>query len=80
MTKTDNFRMERIDKLLNELRYEVERGLMEHEIDETLGFVFYHHLSRSIPGGVVMCEFRTRPMPYYNIHPDHLQPRLRVVK
>ena len=29
-----NFRRERIEKLLNELRYEVERGMLEHEIDE----------------------------------------------
>ena len=76
----ESFRLERIQKLLHELRYEVERGMMENEIDEHIGFQFVVPISRNIPGGVVMCQFRTRPMPSYAISPDDLQPRLRVVK
>ncbi len=60
---TDSYRMERIDRLLQELRYEIVRGMMEREIDETLGFTFIVPMSRSIPYGVVRCEFRTRPEP-----------------
>lgn len=74
-----NFRRERIEKLLHELRYEVERGMMEREIDETMGFRFYVPISTAIPDGVVFCEFRTRPIPRYEMHPDYLEPRLRVV-
>jgi len=36
MSDPTNFRQERIEKLLHELRSEVERGILEHDIDETL--------------------------------------------
>ena len=80
MTDTTNFRRERIEKLLHELRYEVERGMMERDIDETMGFRFYVPISSAIPDGVVFCEFRTRPVPRHFMHPDDLQPRLKLVK
>lgn len=79
MADPTNFRQERIEKLLHELRYEVERGMMEGDIDETLGFRFYVPISKRIPDGVVFCEFRTRPIPRHMMHPDDIQPRLRVV-
>lgn len=45
MADTTNFRRERIEKLLHELRYQVERGMMERDIDEEMGFRFYVPLS-----------------------------------
>jgi len=81
MADATNFRMERIEKLLHELRYEVERGMMQSEIDESMGFQFIVPVSRAIPNGVVFCEFRTRPMPHYSMvsmYGD--QPRLKVIK
>ncbi|MCK1543454.1 hypothetical protein IVB12_16170 [Bradyrhizobium sp. 179] len=80
MADTTNFRRERIEKLLHELRYEVERGMMERDIDEEMGFRFYVPISQKIPDGVVFCEFRTRPIPRHAMDPDALQPRLKVVK
>jgi hypothetical protein len=80
MADPTNFRMERIEKLLHELRYEVERGMMERDIDETLTFKFYAPLSRAIPDGVVQCEFGTRPIHRYMMTPGYLEPRLKVVK
>ena len=80
MADPTNFRRERIEKLLHELRYEVERGMMERDIDETIGFRFYVPLSNAIPDGVVFCEFRTRPIPRYAMDPSDLQPRLKLVK
>jgi hypothetical protein len=82
MSETANIRFERIERLLCELRYEVERGMMEHEIDETIGFQFVVPLSRAIPDGVVMCEFRTRPLPRHAAWSlsAPLEPRLKVVK
>ena len=77
---SDTYRRDRIERLLNELRYEVERGMMEREIDEEMGFRFYVPISNKIPDGVVFCEFRTRPIPRHVMHPDDMQPRLRVVK
>lgn len=74
------FRQERIEKLLYELRYEVERGMMEGDVDEHLTFRFIVPLSKIIKDGVVQCEFRTRPMHRSSMHIDDLQPRLRVVK
>jgi hypothetical protein len=75
-----NFRFERIEKLLNELRYEVELGMAQREIDEEISFRFYVPISQKIPNGVVFCEFRTRPAPHMAMHPDDVQPRLRLVK
>jgi len=80
MNDKTNFRKERVEKLLHELRYEIERGLIEGDLDEEMGFRFVFGMSKKIPDGVVVCEFRTRPMPRGAIHPDDLQPRLRVVK
>ena len=77
---TTNFRMERIEKLLHELRYEVTRGIHQREIGEEMTYEFIIPMSQAIPNGVVFCEFRTRPIPHYEMHPDHLEARLRIVK
>ncbi len=74
-----NFRMERIERLLQELRYEVERGMLEREIDETITFGFFVPISQTIPNGVVKCEFRARPVPHYYAIGE-VRPRLRLVK
>lgn len=80
MTETPNVRQERIEKLLRELKYEVTRGMLEKEIGEEMGFQFYVPISNKIPDGVVFCEFRTRPVPRYAMHPDAMEPRLKVVR
>lgn len=80
MSDPTNFRKERIEKLLHELRYEVERGMMDADIDETIGFQFYVPISKAIPDGVVFCEFRTRPVPRHHMALGAIQPRLRLVK
>ncbi len=80
MSETANIRRERIERLLHELRYEIERGMMEREIDEQLTFRFWVPISREIRDGVVCCEFRTRPMHRYAMSPYDCQPRLRIVK
>lgn len=61
--ENSNYRMERINRLLNELRYELEHGFMDREIDETIVYRFMYPLSQSLPGGVIFCKFETRPMP-----------------
>jgi hypothetical protein len=73
-------RKERIERLLQELKYEITRGMMEREIDEHLGFRFIVPVSASLRHGIVFCEFHTRPQ-----HPDFTtfdvaEPRLRIVK
>lgn len=82
MTEATNFRQERIEKLLHELRYEIERGMMERDIEETLSFKFIVPVSRAIPNGVVYCKFETRPVHEYEImmRAELATPRLRVVK
>jgi len=80
MADPTGFRRERIEKLLHELRYEVERGMLERDIDEEMGFRFYVPISNKIPDGVVFCEFRTRPIPRHAMSPEDLEPRLRIVK
>ena len=75
-------RKERIEKMLHELRYEIEVGMMQGDIDETLSFRFVVPTSKAIPDGVVVCEFRTRPTPTPRGYAgfDTAEPRLRVVK
>lgn len=80
MADPTNFRRDRIEKLLHELRYEVERGMLERDIDEEMGFRFYVPLSNKIPNGVVFCEFRTKPVPRVMMSPEDMQPRLKLVK
>lgn len=80
MSLGEGYRAERIERLLKELRYEIERGMMEREIDEHLGYRFYVPISHSLPEGVVFCEFRTLPIPRHCMHPDDLRPRLKLVK
>ena len=79
---SDNYRQERIERLLKELQYECERGMMDGEIEETMSFRFLVPTSKSIPGGVVAGEFRTRPVPQYMCNPldGRDGPRLKVVK
>ena len=72
---------ERIEKLLAELRYEVEIGMLQGEIDETIGFEWIVPVSKAVPNGVVFCSFRTRPMHQqiaYGIGME--QPRLKIIK
>ena len=71
-------RLERIERLLGELRYEVEIGMMQGEIDEHLGFEFMVPQSKRIPDGIVFCSFRTEPRPHYYANPQ--QPRLKVIR
>jgi hypothetical protein len=80
MSDPTNFRKERIEKLLYELKYEVTRGMLEGDIQEEMVFSFVVTISKAIPDGIVRCEFRTRPVPRHSMHIDDLQPRLRVVK
>lgn len=74
-----NLRMERIERLLNEIQYEITRGMMEGEVDEVLGFEFLVPISKSVPKGVVHCSFRTRPQAYAQFMPEY-QGKLRSVK
>lgn len=78
--ETANVRFQRISRLLEELRYEITRGMLESDINEDLGYRFYVPVSKKIPDGVVFCEFATHPIPRHRMNPDDIQPRLRLVK
>lgn len=82
MSASTNIRLERIERLLQEIRYEVERGLLNREIDEEMTFRFVFPISQKIPDGVVVGEFRTRPTFRYNVSAQQIfaEPRLRLVK
>ena len=80
MIDTKQHRINRIDTLLYELQYEITRGMMENDIDETMVYEFAVPVSRRLPGGVVLCEFRTRPVQHYIVTPDMHQSKLRIVK
>lgn len=78
----ENYRWQRIDRLFHELRYEIERGMIDGEIDESISFRFVVPVSKAIPNGIVVCEFRSRPRPAYEIGFDEelSTARLKVVK
>lgn len=84
MSEKPNYRQERIERLLHELKYEITRGMMEGEIDEHLGFNFYVPVSRNLHEGVVRCQFRTAPVHrMYALgdrDADALEPMLKIVK
>lgn len=76
-----NLRQERIERLLQELQYEITRGMMEGEIEERMGFEFFVPVSKTVKDGVVQCRFETRPTErFFNTNPEGNQPRLRVIK
>jgi hypothetical protein len=79
VSEKPNYRQERIERLLHELRYEIERGMMQGEIEEEMGFRFFVPVSKHFKHGVVQCEFRTRPSPYIPMM-DPEGPRLKLVK
>lgn len=76
------FRKNRIEKLLEELKYEITRGMMEGEIDETIGFRWIVPISKQIPEGVVHCIMETRPVHRHSMmmFDANEPPRLRLVK
>lgn len=77
-----NMRMERIERLLKELEYEMTRGMLEREIEESVGFSFVVPTSKEGNGWAVYCQFRTRPMPIHNIRitgVNGLKARLEVI-
>jgi hypothetical protein len=76
-----NYRLERIERLLSELEYEITRGMLDREIEEEMVFQFVIPVSRKIPDGVVLAQFRTRPISAYaapTFEPG--KPRLTIVK
>jgi len=79
---SDEYRKERIERLFRELRYEIEIGMMQGDIEESLGFRFYVPASKAIPDGVVFCEFRSRPVHRHSIIGQEIgaEPKLSVVK
>ena len=83
MSDKSNYRRERIERLLVELRYEIERGMLENEIEEMLEYRFIVPISRVVKDGVVFCQFRTEPMARFSLiagHKDDFEPRLRVIE
>lgn len=85
MSEAEKMRMDRITYLWNELKYELSRGFMEQQIDETLSFKHVCPVSHVIPRGVVTVELRTRPITRdaVMVSPDYGQDgvgRLKVVK
>jgi hypothetical protein len=72
-------RQERIERLLSDLRYEIERGMMEGDVDEHLRFRFIVPTSRTFHDGAVECRFETRPVKHARFLGIEEQ-RLRVVK
>lgn len=71
-----NVRLERIERLLHELKYEVTRGVMEREIEEQLQFIFFVPSRRK--HSLVVCQFVTSVEPQLYGQPH--ETKLRVVK
>lgn len=76
---TNNYRIERIERLLEELKYEITRGMMEREIEEEMGFEFMVPVSKHFPNGAVLCKFITRPVVEYGHYLTTGKPRLKLV-
>lgn len=61
MTTDARMRVDRIDRLLRELRYEIERGIMDNEISEQMSYDFVIPMSRTMSNGCVVFQFRLFP-------------------
>ncbi len=61
MNMDNTYRKERIDRLLHELRYEITRGIMDGEIDESMSFQFIVPQSQ-LKDCFVIGDFRIRPI------------------
>lgn len=79
MAKTSNIRKERVERLLMELEYEITRGMLDGDLEERMGFRFYVPISRAIANGVVLCEFRTKPVQRWEMDHRGARPRLSLV-
>lgn len=64
------YRKDRIERLLQEVRYEVERGVLGREIPETLGFEFVIPVSKEGDDWCVQFVVRMKPMPRWQIASD----------
>ncbi|MCP5018417.1 MAG: hypothetical protein GY938_24535 [Ketobacter sp.] len=73
-----NYRSERITRLITELKYEITRGMMEGDIEEEIGFQFVVPVSKNLRGGVVECRFMTYPVSYSSVDLDAR--KLKLVK
>ena len=78
MIDTKQHRINRIDILLYELKYEVTRGIMEGDIEEHMTYEFFIPQSKELKGGIIQCTFNTKPT-FYNTA-LYNEPKLRVVK
>jgi hypothetical protein len=57
-----NYRMQRVERLLEELKYEVTRGMLEGDLpDETMGFRFYVPISKAIYEALCSASFAHAP-------------------
>lgn len=63
-----NERMERIEKLLYALKYEVSIGIINNEIDENIQFRFIVNMSRTPDKDIVSCKFITKPVKFLDNH------------
>jgi hypothetical protein len=74
-------RQERIEKMFDELQYEITVGMTQGELDEMLTYSFIVPVSHNQPNGVVLCEFRTRPVHNQVVYGSgFVEPRLKIVK
>ena len=77
MSEQSSYRRERIERLLSEVKYEIERGVVDREIDESLGFEFIVPISRLGDGWVVQFRLSMQPVSRQSVD---LGSRLRLVE
>lgn len=73
-------RIERIEKLMYQLRDEIEHGVIAGDINEKLAFDFYIPFSRRIKKGMVYCLFETKPIGTEMMNIDLVEKRMDLVK
>ncbi len=78
MTEAANRRLERIQKLLDELHYEIARGVMEREIEPFLQWrKMFPHERRVAVLEVLLKDYPADRLPWINEKP---QPFLKLVE
>jgi hypothetical protein len=77
----DAYRQERIERLLAELRHEIERGCINREIPEHMAYRFIVPISALGPDFIVAMTMSLRPVARNQMDGDDADNgRLRVIK
>lgn len=77
---SDEWRKQRIERLFEELQYEITRGVMQHDITERMKFSFVIPISQEGEDWAVCFVADLRPMPRWSAPLEPDMGKLKVIE